>query len=73
MPHLVGTTAFGQHASVGISTIARVEYRIGSDPGIPLERTAQPPGAVLPVNGEIGASEAPGFGIDIPEEHLSPY
>ena len=73
MPHLAGTTAFGQHASVGIATIQRAEYRIGSDPGIPLERVAQTPGAVLPVNGEIGASEAPGFGIDIPEEHLSPF
>ena len=73
MPHLAGTTAFGQHASAGISTIHRAEYRIGSDPGIPLDRVPQAPGAVLPVNGEIGASDAPGFGIEIPEEHLSPY
>ena len=73
MPHLAGTTAFGQHASVGIATIQRAEYRIGSDPGIPLERVAQAPGAVLPENGAIGASDAPGFGIDIPEEHLSPF
>ena len=73
MPHLAGSTAFGQHASVGIATIHRVEYRIGSDPGIPLDRVAQAPGAVLPVEGEIGASDAPGFGIDIPAEQLSPF
>ena len=73
MPHLAGTTAFGQHASAGISTIHRAEYRIGSDPGIPLDRVPRAPGAVLPVNGEIGASDAPGFGIEIPEAHLSPY
>ncbi len=73
MPHLAGTTAFGQHASVGIATIQRAEYRIGSEPGIPLERAARAPGAVLPENGAIGASDAPGFGIDIPEEHLSPF
>ena len=73
MPHLAGSTAFGQHASVGIATIHRAEYRIGSDPGIPLERVALAPGAELPVEGEIGASDAPGFGIDIPAEQLSPF
>ena len=73
MPHLAGTTAFGQHASVGIATIHRAEYRIGSDPGVPLERAARAPGAVLPVEGEISTSDAPGFGIDIPAEQLSPF
>ena len=73
MPHLAGTTAFGQHASVGIATIHRAEYRIGSDPGVPLEQVARAPGALLPAGGEIGAGDAPGFGIEIPEEHLSPY
>ena len=73
MPHLAGTTAFGQHASTGIATIHRAEYRIGSAPGIPLERAARAPGTVLPVAGEIGASDTPGFGIEIPEEQLSPF
>ena len=73
MPHLAGSTAFGQHASVGIAAIQGAEYRIGSAPGIALERAVRAPGAVLPAGGEIGASDAPGFGIEIPPEHLSPY
>ena len=58
-PTSPAATAFGQHASVGIATIQRAEYRIGSDPGIPLDQTAQAPGALLPVNGHDRRERSP--------------
>ena len=73
IPHLAGATSFGQHASVGIANIHRVEYRIATPPGVPLEEAKRAPGTVLPSAGRIKASEAPGFGIEIAPEHLTPY
>ena len=49
------------------------EYWMGSDPGIPLEETRQIPGMSMPKNGQVKPSNAPGFGLEIPEDWITPW
>jgi L-rhamnonate dehydratase len=73
LPHLSARTCFGQHVSVGISAIQRAEYLITTAPGIPLGEGPQFPGKVLPSVGRMSASDAYGFGVEIPDQNLTPY
>lgn len=49
------------------------EYWLASDPGVPLAEAAKTPGVVVPVNGNLVPSDAPGFGMDIKESWLTPW
>jgi L-rhamnonate dehydratase len=40
---------------------------------VPLEEYGHWPGLALPKDGLIQPSDAPGFGLDIPAEWLTPY
>jgi len=62
--------AFGQHFSYATTNVPWIEYFVGSPPGIPLEETRSIPGTVVPKDGYIVPSDAPGFGYEIKEEWL---
>jgi L-rhamnonate dehydratase len=70
MLHGGANQAYGQHFSYATPNVPWIEYFVGSAPGIPLEETRSIPGAVVPKDGYIAPSDAPGFGYEIKEEWL---
>ena len=62
--------AYGQHYSCAITNVPMIEFFVGSPPGIPLEETIGIPGAVVPKDGFIFPSDAPGFGYEIKDEWI---
>ena len=74
MLHAGGHTVFGQHASYGLATIPWCEFFIGSAPGVSLEDGWRGvPGQAIPKDGYFTPSEAPGFGLEIPEGWFTPF
>ena len=73
IPHGGGNTAYGQHFSYATRAVPWCEFFVASSPGVPLEQAGHWPGFALPKNGTIQPSDAPGFGLDIPAEWLTPY
>jgi L-rhamnonate dehydratase len=71
--HGGGNTAYGQHFSYASRAVSWCEYFVGTAPGIPLEQAGHWPGLALPKDGWLLPSDAPGFGLDIPEAWLTPY
>jgi len=72
--HAGGHTVFGQHASYGLAAIPWCEFFIGSAPGVPLEDGWRGvPGQAIPKDGYFTPSDAPGFGLEIPESWFSPF
>ena len=61
-------TPWGQHFALSMPESLMAEYWMGSDPGIPLDEICPIPGMPTPKDGYIIPSDAPGFGIDIPEK-----
>jgi len=49
------------------------EFWLHSDPGIPLDEAMHIPGVTVPKDGKLIPSDAPGFGMDLKEEHLVPW
>ena len=73
IPHGGGNTAYGQHVCYAMPAIPLTETFVASAPGVPPEDVASLPGVSTPQNGTMKPSEAPGFGVDISEEHLKPF
>ncbi len=71
--HGGGNTAFGQHFSYATRAVPWCEFFVASPPGVPLAEAGHWPGLALPQDGRIRPSDAPGFGLDIPLEWLTPY
>jgi L-rhamnonate dehydratase len=71
--HAGGNTAFGQHFTVATPAAPWAECFIGTPPGVPLEEGWRLPGQAIPVDGYLTPSDAPGFGLEIPEEWLMPF
>ncbi len=71
--HAGGLTAFGQHFSAATPAVPWCEYFVGSAPGVPLEELWRLPGLPLPQDGWLTPSDAPGFGLEIPEAWLMPF
>lgn len=71
--HGGGNTAYGQHFSYASRAVPWCEYFVGTAPGVPLEQAGHWPGLPLPKDGRLLPSQAPGFGLDIPEAWLTPY
>ena len=46
------------------------EFWLGSDPGVPLEEAGRLPGVAVPKDGRLVPSDAPGFGLEIPQEWI---
>ena len=73
MLHGGGRNAFGQHFSIAMPSVPWLECFIGSAPGVPLEEAPRLPGQPVPRDGWLTPSDAPGFGLDIPAEWVSPF
>ncbi len=71
--HGGGNTAFGQHFTSATPAAPWCEYFAGSPPGVPLEEVWRLPGQAIPKDGWLIPSDAPGFGLEIPEEWLVPF
>ena len=72
VPHGGANTPWGQHFSYAMPESSMAEYWLGSDPGIPLDEVRPIPGMVMPVNGKITPTDAPGFGMEILESQIIP-
>ena len=71
--HAGGITAFGQHFSYATAAVPWCEYFVGTPPGVPLDEGWALPGMALPKDGWITPRDAPGFGLEIPREWLTPF
>ena len=71
--HGGGRNPYGQHFSYAMSAVPWLEYFIGSPPGVPLEETIQIPGQAVCEDGFLVPNDAPGFGLEIPEDWLEPF
>jgi len=71
IPHGGANQAYGQHFSVATPNVPMIEFFVGSPPGIPLDEAVWMPGAVVPKDGYVTPSNAPGFGYDIKEEWIA--
>lgn len=71
-PHIAASTPYGQHFSLAMPECSRAEFWLASDPGIPLAESHDLPGMVVPVDGFVTPSDAPGFGFEIQPEWITP-
>lgn len=65
MPHASMNTPFGQHFVAALPNCPLGEFHIGSGAGVPLETAERIPGLVVPKDGYVEVSDAPGFGIEV--------
>ncbi len=72
IPHTGAGTPWGQHFAVSMPESPMAEFWMGSDPGVPLEQVCPIPGMPVPEDGYVTASDAPGFGMEIAEEWITP-
>ena len=73
IPHGGAGTPFGQHFSIASGCAPLSEYFVGSPPGVPLDELPGIPGVAVPSGGHVTPSDAPGFGMEIKEEWLTPF
>jgi len=71
--HGGGNSAFGQHFSIATSSVPWLECFVGTAPGVPLEEAWRLPGQAEPKDGWLTPNDAPGFGLDLPAEWLTPF
>jgi L-rhamnonate dehydratase len=71
--HAGGNTVFGQHFSFAMPNVPWCEFFVRSDPGVPLAEGWRLPGQALPQDGWLTPSDAPGFGLEVREEWMTPY
>ena len=71
--HAGGSTPFGQHFSIAMPETPMAEYWLASDPGVPLDEVNPIPGMSTPRDGYVRPSDAPGFGMEIPEDWFVPW
>jgi L-rhamnonate dehydratase len=73
VPHTGAGTPWGQHFSMAMPESPMAEFWMGSDPGIPLDEVCPIPGMPMPKDGYVTPSDAPGFGMEIAEEWITPW
>ena len=73
--HGGGGSAFGQHASYGLTGISMIECSgpVITPIGVPLEEKDRFPGTPVPKDGTIIPSDAPGFGLEMKKEWLPDF
>ena len=73
MLHGGARNPYGQHFSYAYAGVPWLEYFIGSRPGVPLVDAPRLPGQAVAEGGYLTPNDAPGFGLGIKEEWLTPY
>jgi L-rhamnonate dehydratase len=73
MLHGGGNQVYGQHFSIATPCVPWLECFVGTPPGVPLEEGWRLPGQAVPKDGWLMPSDAPGFGLEIPEAWLTPF
>ena len=71
--HGGGNTPYGQHFTFAQPSMTWMEVFVGAPPGVPLAEGGRLPGLALPQDGYLVPIAAPGFGMDIKAEWLSPF
>ena len=71
--HGGGRNPYGQHFTHAVACVPWLEYFVGSAPGVPLQEAADTPGQAVAEDGWLVPSNAPGFGLGIPEEWIESY
>ena len=64
---------YGQHFSIATPCAPWAEYFVGSAPGVPLDEIPRLPGSPVPNQGRLIPTDAPGFGLEIPESWIKPF
>jgi L-rhamnonate dehydratase len=72
-PHGGAGSAYGQHFLAAFPEIPYGEYGVSTPVGVPLEECVRVPGVPVPKDGYVTPSDAPGFGIQIQEDWISPW
>ena len=73
MLHGGARNAYGQHFSFAMPSVPWLEYFVGTAPGVPLAEAHRLPGEPTPQDGWLTLSDAPGFGLEVPEAWLEPF
>ena len=73
VPHTGAGTPWGQHFAFAMPESPIAEFWMGSDPGIPLDELCPIPGMPMPKDGYVVPSDAPGFGMEIKPDWISPW
>ncbi|MDE2768021.1 MAG: hypothetical protein OXI70_08020 [Chloroflexota bacterium] len=73
IPHAAVATPWGQHFAISMPESPMAEFWMGSDPGIPLDEVWPIPGLAVPTDGYIRPSDAPGWGMEIDEQWITPW
>jgi len=71
--HGGGNNAYGQHFSIASTATPWLECFIGTPPGVPLAESWGLPGQPVPVDGWLTPSDAPGFGLEVPQASITPF
>jgi L-rhamnonate dehydratase len=70
--HGGGNNVYGQHFTYASPTTPWLECFIATQPGVPLEEGWGLPGQAMPVDGWLTPSDAPGFGLEILPQWMTP-
>jgi len=73
MLHGGGNVPFGQHFSYATPAVPWLECFVGTPPGVPLAEGWGLPGQAIPQDGWLVPSDAPGFGLELPDAWLTPF
>lgn len=73
IPHGGANSPFGQHFAFAMPEAPTAEYHLSSPVGVPLEEVARIPGLPVPADGYVVPSDAPGFGMEIQEQWITPW
>ena len=71
--HGGGMYPSGQHLAFAMPNMPWAEFFVGTAPGVPLDEVSWIPGTSLPKDSWIEIGDGPGFGVEMPEEWLSPF
>ena len=71
--HGGGNTAAGQHFSHASAAVQWLECFVSTAPGVPLEEAWTLPGQAAPRDGWLIPNNAPGLGLEIPDDWFEPF
>ena len=72
MLHGGGNSPFGQHFTFATPSSPWCECFVAAPPEVPPAKSARLPGQAVPREGWLVPSDAPGFGLDIPPQWITP-